>query len=335
MILGLSSIFCVLYFLIREYVYHRFETPHIRAYFFALVCAGVALVLTHYYAYVFVFAAGCALLLECFIRRECRFKAFVSFAIIGLVGVIWLFLHCFIGDFHMRIVGASRGESWIYEGGVASLLLSMVVSMLGKYGYGAIVIAILHGVVAHRTSLFEHVKAHIGLCFPIVIEMIIVALMFVYVTKTMTTRYFIELFPFMYIFVALLLCCLGRRAIPFALLIALCLAGHSFFVSKNYEKEDIRGASAYIQSHFKPSQCKLPVSWISYARYLPQFEFVEKPLWQEDCDLILLSCVDEREIESDFKELRSYLAKQGIMGDYHIIEIHKAAIVLKGMAKTH
>ena len=331
MILGLSSIFCVLYFLIREYLYNRFETQHIRIYFFSLVCIGVALMLTHYYAYIFLFSAGCVLLLECLIRdKKIFFLAFMSLGFIGLVGIVWLFLHCYIGDFHLRIIGASNGDLWIYDREITMLLLSIVISMLGKYGWGAVWFVVLYVVLMHFKSFKQCIKAHFGLCLPIVLEIILAAIIFTFFTKTMTTRYFMELYPFAYLFLALILNIVEKRIVlAILLLISICLAGHSSLISQTYKKEDIRAASDYIGKHFDKNRCKLPVGWISYARYLPEFEFVEQPLLQDECDLILLSVISFDDALHDFKEFRKYLAKHNVIEGYCIVEFENVVLVVK------
>ena len=330
MILGLSSIFCVLYFLVREYLYNRFETRHIGIYFFSLVCVGIALVLTHYYAYIFLFSAGCVLLLECLARnKKIFFIAFVSFTLIGFVGIVWLFLHCYIGGFHLRIIGASNGNSWVYDKGLAMLLISIMVSMLGKYGWGMVLLTMLYVMFISFKSLKQYIKFYFGLCLPIVFEMIIVVLIFTFFTKTMTTRFFMELDPFAYLFIALMLNVERKQIVPFVFLIVACLIGHSFFLSKTYEKEDIRTASAYVKSHFDNNACKLPVGWISYARYLPEFEFVKRPLLQDGCDLILLSVTNADDVAQDFSNIRGYLAEHNIIDSYCILEFNNAVLVVK------
>ena len=329
MILGLSSIFCILYFLIREYIYNRFETQHIWAYFFAVVCVGVALILTHYYAYIFLFSSGCILLLESFVKKKLFLITLGSFVFIGVVGIVWLLLHCYMGDFHLRIADASNGNSWTYDRGLTVLLLSIVLSMLGKYGWGAILFALLYVVLMYFESLKQCIKFYFGLCLPIIFEMMIVAIIFLFFTKTMTTRYFMELYPFAYLFIVLILNVGGKRIVPFVFLIVVCLIGHSFFLSKTYEKEDIRTASVYVERHFNRNECRLPVSWISYARYLPNFEVVERPLLQDGCDLILLSVTDIDDVAQDFSNIRGYLAEHNIINSYCILEFNNAVLVVK------
>lgn len=329
MILGLSSIFCVLYFLIREYLYNRFETQHIKTYFFSLVCIGVALILTHYYAYIFLFSAGCALLFESFVKKKLFLITLGSFVFIGIVGIVWLFLHCYMGGFHLRITGASNGDFWTYDRGLTMLLLSIVLSMLGKYGWGAVLFALSYAVLMCFKSLKQYIKFYSGLCLPVVLEMIIAAGIFTVLTKTVVVRYFMELYPFAYLFIALVLNVGGKRIVPFIFLIVVCLIGHSVFLSKTYEKEDIHSASVYVESHFDKNACKLPVGWISYARYLPNFEVVERPLLQDGCDLILLSVTDIDDVAQDFNNIRSYLAKYDITNGYCIVEFNNAVLVFK------
>ena len=116
---------------------------------------------------------------------------------------------------------------------------------------------------------------------------------------------------------------------PFVFLIVVCLIGHSFFLSKTYEKEDIRTASVYVERHFNRNECRLPVGWISYARYLPNFEVVERPLLQDGCDLILLSVTDIDDVAQDFSNIRGYLAEHNITNSYCILEFNNAVLVVK------
>lgn len=331
MLLGLSSVFCVLYFLIRESLYARFTSLSIW-YFVGLSFVGVLLILTHYYAYIFCFCAGLALLLECLYKKSLFLPVFLSFLIIGCVGVAWILVHIYYGGFYERIIGSANGQNWIHEGSVWSLVWSVLLSMFGKYGIGALILTTLYLTVSNFAQLRSLIKRHIMLCLPIVFEICMLVVIFTFVSKTMTTRYFIEIYPFGYLFVALILGFYGRRVLPFVCLILVCLSIHSFLLSATYKKEDIRAASAYIATHFDSAHCKLPVSWISYARYLPEFEFVTHPLKQESCDLILLSTANETDKATDFKATRDYLSKHNISEPYCFLYFDGALLVLQKCA---
>ena len=65
--------------------------------------------------------------------------------------------------------------------------------------------------------------------------------------------------------------------------------------------------------------------WIAYRRYLPQFEAIEKPLVQKECDLIYLTA--DRE-DTNFADTRIALEQHNIK-DYKLISFNGAVVVIK------
>ncbi|BDB65629.1 hypothetical protein T36_2108 [Helicobacter cinaedi] len=117
---------------------------------------------------------------ESFVKKKLFLITLGSFVFIGIVGIVWLFLHCYMGGFHLRMIGASNGSSWTYDRGLTMLLLSIVLSMLGKYGWSAVLFALSYAVLMCFESLKQCIKFYFGLCLPIIFKMMIVAVIFLF-----------------------------------------------------------------------------------------------------------------------------------------------------------
>ncbi|WP_300936955.1 glycosyltransferase family 39 protein, partial [Helicobacter japonicus] len=320
MLLCLTSIFCTLLYLVLESMHDRLKLTHQFWYFLGILLCGTALVLTHYYAYVFVFCVGVVFLLQSILTRKFFIPLFICFGLMGLAGIIWISIHHFYGGFLDRM-----DTAWVFEYSLWWLLFSIILSCFGKFAWILIACSLLF---AFRYSGFTPYRQYAPFLYIVGLEFIIVSLIFLNLSQTMTGRFFIEIHILIYLFIANVLLysqAFLRYLKPIVLAIALTLTAHSFFISATYHKEDLRTASEYIAKHFDSAQCLLPVRWIAYRRYLPQFEAIEKPLVQKECDLIYLTA--DRE-DTNFADTRIALEQHNIK-DYKLISFNGAVVVIK------
>ena len=110
MLLCLTSIFCTLLYLVLESMHDRLKLTHQFWYFLGILLCGTALVLTHYYAYVFVFCVGVVFLLQSILTRKFFIPLFICFGLMGLAGIIWISIHHFYGGFLDRM-----DTAWVFE----------------------------------------------------------------------------------------------------------------------------------------------------------------------------------------------------------------------------
>lgn len=198
MILSLASIFCVLLYLVLESLHKKLSFKHPSRYFLGIFVCGSAMVLTHYYAYIFVFAAGVVLLIESLRSKTHTLGLFVVFLCIGFIGIAWIALHHVVGGFLHRMDGA-----WVYEKSIYSLLFSIVLSAFGKFGWVLVAVSLLACFMKYRP--INLCKEYAPLLYIVGLELFIVVGVFFCISQTMTPRYFMELYPLIYLFVATIL----------------------------------------------------------------------------------------------------------------------------------
>ncbi len=289
-------------------------------YFLGILLCGVALVLTHYYAYVFVFCVGIVFLIQSIFTHKFFRPLFICFGLMGLAGIIWISIHHLYGGFLYRMDAA-----WVFESSLWWLLFSTILSCFGKFTWILIACSLLF---AFRYSGFAPYRQYTPFLYIVGLEFIIISLIFFNLSQTMDKRFFIEICILIYFFIANVLLysqAFLRYLKPIVLAIALTLTAHSFFINANYHKEDLRAGSEYIAKHFDSTQCLLPVRWIACKRYLPQFEAIEKPLVQQECDLIYFTA--DRE-DTNFANTRITLEQHNIK-DYKFISFNGAVVVIK------
>ncbi|RAX54050.1 hypothetical protein CCY99_05045 [Helicobacter sp. 16-1353] len=322
MLLGNSSIFCVICFIVYKIMQGKIDRKYANRFYIALALLGVSLVLTHYYAYIFIFSSG--IIMICLSLKQKRFikQTLLTFIFIGLVGIIWLGVHIEIGGLLDKILDSHKGLTWVHDGNLFSLIFSIILASLGKYGWGIFIISCIYLVVKYKLEFIKIVADYLPFILIIILELGIISLIYHFGTKTMTTRYFVMLYPFIYLFIAIVFSIYFKNLVPIILLSALIL--HSIYLSHIYKKEDIRAASEYVRGEFNPKNCKLPIGWIAYARYLPEYEIIEKPILQENCDLIFFG-VDN---SSDFKSTIETL-KQHNISSYKIKSFNGGIVVVK------
>lgn len=317
MILSLASIFCVLLYLVLESLHKKLSLKHPNRYFAGIFVCGSAMVLTHYYAYVFVFAAGVILLIESLRTKTHTLGLFVAFLCIGSIGIAWITFHHIVGGFLYRMDGA-----WVYEQSIWSLLFSIILSAFGKFGWVLVTISLLVCFIKYKP--IDLCKEYKPLLYIVGLELFIVVGVFFGISQTMTPRYFMELYPLIYLFVATILSAFWVFFSKMFVLIVLALIGHSAFLSATYHKTNLALASQYIVKEFDSKECILPVEWEAYTRYLPTFRYVQKPLWQEQCDLILLG-------GNTHSQTTALLAEHNIIAGYEILEFEGAVVVRKSV----
>lgn len=321
MLLSLASIYCILLYLVFESMRGALELKHKMWYFVGIFICAVGMVLTHYYAYVFVFCTGILALIHSYHLKSNFYAFFICFGLSALVGILWVSIHHIYGGFLYRI-----DSEWTYKGSIYFLLFSTLLSALGKFGWAFVIIL---GIICLKQKGLAPYKKLFVFAYMIILELLCVTLIFTCISQTMTQRYFMEIYPLIYLLIASMLLSFKRYLAYIVSGLIIILALHGAYISTKYHKEDLAQASAYIATHFDPKVCKLPVGWIAYTRYLPQFEAIEMPLMQEHCDLILLSTAAENDV--NFSRIKAFLHKYGISDGYEILFFNGAIVVQKSL----
>ncbi|WP_300450603.1 hypothetical protein [uncultured Helicobacter sp.] len=86
MLLALASIFCTLLYCVFESMYYRLTLKRPMYYFVGILICGVAMVLTHYYAYIFVFSTGMIALIQAWRTKQYFIPLFIIFTLMGAMG---------------------------------------------------------------------------------------------------------------------------------------------------------------------------------------------------------------------------------------------------------
>lgn len=324
MILAISSVFCVILYLLFEAMSDKISLKHAKYYFLGLLLCGIGMVLSHYYAYIFVFATGVVAFIFALKSKMYILPFVLTFGIMGLTGITWIGYHHFYGGFLNRMESA-----WTLDINIWYLCFAIILSALSKYGY--IALALIFAFVLrdkqHRICLMCLCKKYAPLLYIVALELFIALIIYFFISETMTTRYFMLLYPLIYLFFATLLAHLAYKKYALAVLVCV-LTASSALHSATYHKEDLRAASAYVRSHFSPQSCILPVGWVAYTRYLPEFSAIESPLLQTTCDLILLTA-ENADSNGDFPHTRALLAAHHITSHYKILSFNGAVVVIR------
>ncbi len=287
MLLGLSSIFIILCYLLYEKINNNNIQINKNTIIITITTIGIALILTHYYAYIFVFSVGIVLLALSIHKKILYKEIFITFFIIGLAGIVWLIIHLNYGALSYRMSNSYNGNEWIYEKSLLHLLFSIILSSLGKFGWAMVIVSSIYVLIKDRQKSIKQIIDYLPFIFMIIIELMIISIVFIYFSKTITQRYFIMLYPIIYLFIAILFS--NKKLKYFLLILITSIYLHSIYISSAYIKNDIRGASIFIKQNFDSNYCKLPINWISYARYLQDYKIIYKPIIQDNCDLIFFN----------------------------------------------
>ena len=286
MLLGLSSVFIILCYIIYKAINDEIINNQTTITIY-LIILGIALVLTHYYAYIFVLSVGVVLLAISLYKQKLYKHIFLIFFIIGLAGIAWLLIHLNYGALIYRMSNSYNGSEWIYENTIFHLLFSIILSSFGKFGWAVIIVASIYILIKDQQTTKKYIIHYLPFIIMIIVELAIISIIFIFFSKTMTQRYFVMLYPIIYLFIAILFTNEKLKYFALALLISIYL--HSIYISSTYVKNNIRGASNFIKQNFDSHYCKLPLSWDSYARYLQDYEILHKPTIQNNCDLIFFT----------------------------------------------
>lgn len=167
-------------------------------------------------------------------------------------GVMWIGIHHYYGDFLHRM-----NSEWVYDKSLYFLLLSIPLSALGKFGW---IFIILFYAFCFKQIPLKAYRQYAPLLYIVGLELCIIIAIFMSISQTITTRYFMELYPLIYLFLASILVYASRYAVFYIPALTLILVAHITYHSATYHKEDLRAASASIATHFDSQNCKLPLA---------------------------------------------------------------------------
>ncbi len=218
MLLALASIFCTLLYCVFESMYYRLTLKRPMYYFVGILICGVAMVLTHYYAYIFVFSTGMIALIQAWRTKQYFIPLFIIFTLMGAMGVMWIGIHHYYGDFLHRM-----NSEWVYDKSLYFLLLSIPLSALGKFGW---IFVILFYAFCFKQIPLKVYRQYAPLLYIVGLELCIIIAIFMSISQTITTRYFVELYPLIYLFLASILVYASRYAVFYIPALTLILVAH-------------------------------------------------------------------------------------------------------------
>ncbi|WP_300948731.1 hypothetical protein [uncultured Helicobacter sp.] len=114
-------------------------------------------------------------------------------------------------------------SEWVYDKSLYFLLLSIPLSALGKFGW---IFVILFYAFCFKQIPLKVYRQYAPLLYIVGLELCIIIAIFMSISQTITTRYFVELYPLIYLFLASILVYASRYAVFYIPALTLILVAH-------------------------------------------------------------------------------------------------------------
>ena len=327
---GLTNILVVLFYIIINNI--RDNKKIEKNFLITYAILGVLVCYTHLFGYIIIFSLSSVALLYSvgFKRKNITASLFAASVFMAVMGVAWLLIHFNYGV----IADKTQGGFWVKNNFPGNILSFRYLFLGNSYGEAGFAIAFI-GFILSPSAFMCALKKYLVILFPAIL-VIVTALLVSFHTPIITQRNLIVIIPLVILFMTLIFDEMYNQKKIFIMICISFFVASSVESSSNYQKQNWKDASQYIENNFDHVKCKIPTrstidtstgqEFLMYPKYYLGDKFVYSangPELQDSCKLIYFDGhVDE-------KEVRTSLAENNITASYDILDFNRVFIVIK------